>query len=311
MYHTSCRSGRDLLLTSAKRASLTLDTTRGHPYSQWVACLSAAKQLLARRPQHSRTDLALYADSFSYSASICSLILSELQGPNITRLVIIAFSHIDSSTLTLLLHQAAAAFPQLDAIELVSCACPLPPPSVFPKLTDISIALAPSYDRPDSDGKVHLPPAELLTSVSQYLHQLTDIDIVRHEGFERSPTQQPPLSFPWHHLLTPQTTTHTLTVFSTSDPLTDELLGLLLQSAPALETLSVSRLQLGSDHRGEQWVLKDLNVPGEEADPAETMQCLSRLPSRDAGRLHVELGCPVVLTVTSAEVSCLSATDVS
>lgn len=202
----------------------------------------------------------------------------------------------------MVLHQAAAAFPQITQLELSACACPLPPPSALPKLTTLLLSIPATYDMPGSDGKVHLPPAELLSSVSQYLAQLTDLDISRDKGYKSGPAPPPPLKFPWHHLFTPHTTTHTLTDFTTSDPLTDELLGLLLRSAPALNTLSVSAVQLGSDHSDSAWVLVRLSLTDEQVESHGVYGSVTRLPNCGEGRTEVSFDGEVSLVATSSTV---------
>ncbi len=111
-------------------------------------------------------------------------------------------------------------------------------------------------------------------SIAKYLPQLTSLTLDTCDD--------------WTVVFKPASTTHTLTSFSTVQPLTDELLTALLDHAPALTQLSVSEISNDLDGYSErEWGLEQLAVrrlPQEMySSQSHVLDVLAALPRRRGG----------------------------
>ncbi len=103
------------------------------------------------------------------------------------------------------------------------------------------------------------------------LPQITHLDIEfwgdRDEGSQPAP---------WHAIFCQASTTHTLTHLVMHETLTDELVWVLVQHAPALSHLTVLNLLVKADHSGREWGVRELVVT-EKRFECEAVH-LARLP---------------------------------
>ncbi len=118
-----------------------------------------------------------------------------------------------------------------------------------------------------------------LCSIAPFTTQLTSITL--------SGDMSPAFDFDWDLLFTAPS--HTLTHFSTNTELDDTLLGILLDSAPALKCVSVDMISLDEDtHMNRTWAVETVCVESEE----DGLECVRYLPKRaDGGSVTVKGPC--------------------
>lgn len=327
---TAGRPYRDHVLRTAGWANLTLDATAGEPLPAWLQRVrEAGDRLRTRGTLPTSIEVYLNRTPECVAASTACITLLQGAGPGVTELSVWfspeperahpdhlihhVFSKdaytreldawwradqadIDCTQVTAFTQLAAAAFPALTSLWLDGCSCALPPPAQLPQLAHVSFA-APTL----SDTA--------LISIAPHLTYLKSV----HIGATHSPA-----SIQWPLLFTTDTPTHTLTSFSTDQWLTDELVGLLLDNAPALTELSVRGVRCAGVHRDRVWGVEDLYIQteGPESIGVSTLLGLP-LCASDARRLcvHGENLREVKLEVTGVEVShspapCHTQTDV-
>ncbi len=165
-----------------------------------------------------------------------------------------------------------SVFPNLTSINFGLALYPLPPPNHMPQLRDVTASS--SFRHSDS-------ALAFIDSVALYLPQLDSLGLggVCVRAYETAA---------WKRLFHPASTSHTLTHFDASSRLTDELLTLLLNHAPALTQLEVGGLheELG-DHSGKEWGVGCVRV-GSLRGFKKGTTALSKLPRlRGGGRVVI------------------------
>ncbi len=144
--------------------------------------------------------------------------------------------------------RALSCLTGLRALSLRLGACVLPSPSQISQLTYLDIQIPTGFDAQALSDAYY--------SLGLYLPQLIALTVT-----ELSHPQMPEAQPRWSHIFTAQSTSHTLTHFSTYNTLTDRLLGLLVNHAPALTHLSVGGMSVASDTcRQRQWRVKEFCV---------------------------------------------------
>lgn len=254
---TSCKAGRDLVLQSAPKARLEVTCSQQQANEAWGKRLACIQQALSvRRSTHGATTLAVICDrdyDRDYSDSkgkkredqgpACLALIPERlagAGESITELQVWSTHQIST---TAFLTSAAPHFPNLRTLDLQIFPAALPSPTALPKLTQLSIDF---YCGP-YDGA-----AMICESISALITQLTSLEFSACDHWPD----------PWPVILSPETTTTTLTKLSTRYPLDDTLLGLLLSHTPSLTHLGVSEVILSWEgtYTGREWGLQQLCV---------------------------------------------------
>lgn len=260
---SASRGTRDWVLQTAPTAVLCIDTFAVHQRhlssppnpDPWPQQLSAVQQALQTRGALPTTLIVVLAED-TYCAEVCEDLLTALEGvgSGMTGFALHNLSPPAGKTATEVLHRAAAVFPALQSLTLHGAACKLPAASALRGLRELRVA-----------GQASIKAA------LAFVTQLTSLEITN----ARRPA--------WPRLFSPITTTHTLTHFSTDELLTNELLGLLLEHAPALAQLRVNSVgELSKQHSDRQWKLRSLGVRN-----SVYMARLAWLPSSTHGRVEV------------------------
>lgn len=304
---TSCRAGRDLVLTRAPQFTLQLKTSKNQSArsSQWSKQLAAVNSALTTRAQYPTT-LVLTCDSTPHSTSALQLIASKLTGApqGVHKLSLVGPAHQYSQVGGFVLKPLASALPHLTSLSLHHCTCSLPNPAHLPCLTHLTVTLPPPQDDSTSssgtdsdssdDSAADLPqmvPAhDLFRSVAPYTTQLTSLKLLsatetaeNDEGVEEVAD---PVLYPWP-LLFPAATS-TLTTLSVAACLCDTLLGLLLDRVQQLALLQCHEPAMEADiHRDRQWAIESLTIVlDSEYNP--TLGVLTGLPRSTATPVDVE-----------------------
>ncbi len=252
----------------------------------WERRLTAARQALAQRSGKS-TDVVLLGyepdqdapGSQQQTTDRLSVIPQQLQGAGsgVTKLAVEHTGLLPPTFLT----TAASAFPHLHTLSVDQCTCPLPLPAQMPQLRTLQVTIPPpSYNTNDGVWEEHPTTLAVLQSIAAHLPQLTSLDI----SLEQSEGEEA-FNLPWQEILTPASTTHTLTHLTTTDELTDTLITRLIDHAPAIQHVSVAGLYVQTDfhEQGRQWGLQSLVLSCEELYADE----LALLPACTAGPLSV------------------------
>ncbi len=177
---------------------------------------------------------------------------------------------------------AAPALASLTALDTQVWPAALPEPAALPSLTSIEVSCD-SFLSISSEASKDSLIEGLFLSTAPYMQQLETLSIEIQK--ERADPLLP-------HLLTPHTTSHTLSHLDLSVALTDTLITLITQYAPNLRSFAAHGIHI-RDNSNVQWGLEELFVYEcweERVDDA----LLVRLPRRASGRLevvalHVEL----------------------
>ncbi len=253
------RGARDVVLQSAPRITLRLDLTGSGDIDVGVRQLEGVVQRL-----HTRGTLpvALRVQCLNspVSSTLTALLPPALQGAGagVTEMTLeytdgpldgaLDGAAVDQRVAEFFLQRTAAVLPNLRSLNLQHWYCTLPPPHLVPRLTQLSIT---------GEHRLQGEPAIAAhRSVALLLPQLSSFT------YEGGAWPNPASGQEGRNALvfTPASTTHTLTRLVTSDSLTDELLGLLLQHAPALRELCVRESALTTSHRGSTWELQQLHI---------------------------------------------------
>ncbi len=183
--------------------------------------------------------------------------------------------------LPLCLQAVAQAVPSLTSLTVNHCIASIPAPSLLPHLTHIDLT---------TEQEV---VDEICSSIAPFLPQirsltlnccLPDLDL---DYFEDSDTEDD-TGIPWRTLFAPDQITHTLTTLTTNAPLTDWLVELILDHAPAMRDLTTASLAVGLDwvERGKEWEVQRLCFTQYDIDIHAG--CLALLPSTKEGHVCVE-----------------------
>ncbi len=281
----SCKAGRGWVLQTARSARLTLDCTFTQPELRRVAPSLRARgtaptTLVVQCGERSSPQMVC----LEQRARACLAALPEHLagcGSGITELRIeIAEVPVSVSSF---LHNVAPHLSNLTALHLDISPFPLPHPSLFPSLTRLTFGAELLNGRWEEGLKAEY--AALCSSVAAYMGQLTHLHY-RHRAASREP---------WPVLFTPTTITHTLTSLESSEYLTAELVGLLLDHTPQLQRLAVPGIKRFFEepdaYRERQWRVQHLCVSLTGVD----FSCLAALPRCAAGQLTMVLEEPKLI----------------
>ncbi len=245
---TACPAGRDWVLEAAPRVTLTLDTTAEQTPAQWQRRISTLSSTLSARGSRAvRLDIA--CDGSTQSSAAGYVLPSLLPGLDVAvtelgmRSISTAPGQFLYTPMISLLHAAVSAFaPHLTTLSLDPCPCALPPPDLLPQLRSLTLTT------PTLDAEELQLEREVVRSIAPYTTQLTSLVINRD-------------SDDWHIEwpdLTPATPSNTLTSLSISSMIDEELLELVTEKLPALQSLRGARLRIDEDFSDRVWGVREL-----------------------------------------------------
>ncbi len=262
----SGRAGRDYVLGRAPRAQLRLSVDSGEG-DVWGQRLHAVAQCLRTRGTLP-TSLRLQCSHSPDTPTLLAAVPPALQGAGagVTEIAVVfprsgsvfldAPENHAGDSVTQFLQQIAPVLPGLSSLSLQWCFFTLAPPPAFPSLTALSLLL------PNTGSGLW---SSLFISAGRYLPQLRSLEIITpRDGYT-----------PWQYLFTPAHITHTLTHFTTISQLNDQLLSLLVNHVPALQSITSRGVYILSDYSHRQWALKQL-VTGQKHVGLEMLACLPR-----------------------------------
>ncbi len=323
---SSCRGGRDLALTHAGKAALTLRCADAEPDAGWTRQLAAVRQALSVREARP-TRLAVRCRSLSASKALATNVTSEAARKDtdsaagssaqwLERLMLLPtqLSGVGNGVAELHVSHVPRGWCARPLLSLLAGACPnisslvyrqcgvseetfgLPPAAQWPRLSSLTIK--------DGFENGYEPIAQgLLQRVAPYVAQLVSL---------RIPKCSPgPEGEVWHHLFPPSPpppTTLPLTHLSICDVLTDQLLSKLLNHAPNLKTLSVAGVNIHTEaYRDREWGVKQLVLSrGWRVESESVMMALPLLPKPQSARVSVSgdtHSFDIVFKIESDEVS--------
>ncbi len=286
----SCRGGRQLALTHARKATLMLHCAHRVPDEGWQAQLVAVRQALSvRGAQSTRVKLRPFIalgdgpDPYLWVARM-GLVPGMLWGVGrgVTELDVDLESWSQTGALSSTL---ASSFPNITSLTLMGSM--LPTPALWPRLQSIDV----SSHRGEEKW--------LLQTIADYLPQLKSLKLPSDYHGRRDWSSLFGRSY-YHPVHSP------LTHFEANSTLTDQVAVRLTVVAPGLEHLSVYRIAADTgQYTDAPWSLKHLQIT-ERMDAAEVLPALARLPRPVGGRMSVMVGgakqFPVTLNVTTNEV---------
>ncbi len=263
---------QSLVFRNAPTAQFTLSLDSYVGQAEWKQRLQAAEKGLRRRGAVLPTAAVLQIGDSGVEADSLDAIAPALQnaGAGVTALTVeyprelhhywYELAGEDQAAHRRLLQNVATALPNLRSLTLRECVCPLPPPTVFPLLADLSVTGLFAGDEIDD---------ALEFSIAKLLRQVTTFTCVEnYDGFkpawgflfDAAGSQHATLAAFQHARrndnlgpLTPLPLT-TLTV-----PQLDEfVIEPLLRHAPALQRLTVDGVELGDDYRDRVWGVRQL-----------------------------------------------------
>lgn len=248
-FFSSCRAGRDLILQRHDSVRLNIDCTAAMQPAQREQQLSVLRDVL--RVRETDTDLKVICNNTRQCTQVLMSVPGALQG---------AAQHIDFVQLSCLdyrqapstyhvvefLTAAAAAFPALRRLWLDDVIGPLPLPEQLPRLQWLTV----HWGQPGANQSAAI--GRLSDSIRSHLPTLHSLSI-------RFSVTAP---FSWQRLLSPENPAAHLKRLTAHTALTDELCGLILNHAPALEYLSVASIQIfkPDSWAQRQWGLKELSL---------------------------------------------------
>ncbi len=249
----SCRGGRDLVLAWAPKARLSLALPPTGPVDKVARRLQHISDALAKRGERLPTHLQLVAQhqqppDSSEQEAVLSLLESTLtaRAACITQLTI---GHTQPGQGMQAAARALSCLTALRSLSIIQGACVLPPQlSQLSQLTYCHIQIPTGFD---AEAK-----RDMYNSIGRSLPQLIALRVTEDSHYRLHEVQPR-----WSYIFTAQSTSHTLTHFSTYNTLSDELLSLLVNHAPALTHLSVGTMLLTADTcRQRQWRVKELHA---------------------------------------------------
>lgn len=261
---SASKAGQAWALRTSPKAQCVLDATAPTPADVWAARLDRVCDALITRgalPTALKVVCGVYkCCEDQMDTERCQAIAAVLAGhaAGVTDLHVSGCKRVPiSPELTAFYHGIPAVFPSLRCLTLMPCPTPLPPPTGFPQLRELHVSLD-LADRMLNEHQSGEVVDACLVSIAPYLPQLTAITVDSHgdAGFEW------PALFTgvpeWPRKLRPCSTT--LTTFSTTESLTDELCRLLRHCTPSLRRLRVDRLDLNQDHSHREWGVRFLSL---------------------------------------------------
>ncbi len=279
---TASKSGQTWVLTTTPTIQLKLYTTEVESIDEWGARLTRHCEALAARGALPAS-LRVSCDDSAESAAACEAIVGAFSGSGVRVTDIQVHDEAEQrpcAVYTAFLQRAMADFAHLRGLSLHPCPTSLPPPAALPRLRQLHL----SIDRFRSTDEVSY---SCLRSCAAYLLQLTvfSIDDSHYADY-------------WPLLFNPATTTHTLTHFTYEMPVYDELLGPLLQHAPALNELHVGVLSMEADYSEKQWAVRRLSL-----EYPHDISALLRLPTCSTGIVWVGIDLETEVIIDTAQVS--------
>ncbi len=286
---TSCRAGRDQALQSASHVTLTLNTiNRIGDTAAWrrrVGVLGAALQARGAKPTRLSVTYSDTRDSLRLCVLAVPLLMEAPAAFTELSLRVIDTLVDDGETIRRLMCMFTSAASQLTRLDITSPYISIPHPFHLASLKHISADLR-------TDMWLEQAPIEhpdSLSALAPYLPQLTSLSL----------TLNSPQGTLWEELFLPGVVSHSLTHFTTSTWLTDELMQRLLNHTPALKELQVGQLSLaepvGYGYR--QWGVQQLVFEtGTEAE------VLAGLPASTAGTVCYSMQY-LMMSAVSVEVS--------
>lgn len=266
---SSCRGGRELALTHARKATLMLRCANRPPDAGWRAQVAAVRQALrVRGARPTRVDLEPASwfckdpDSYVWLVRL-AIIPGQLLdvSAGVTELY---FRGCSNSTAIAAL---ATTFPNITHFKGPQ----VPPPSYWPRLTSLVLRSV--------DGYTRAAEKALWSLVAPYLPQLTTLEL---------PQCHYPSGgvIPWRALFPRELATNLpLTTFTTHEVLTDKLLSKLLTHTPHLEQLTVWGLAVSAEgFRDRVWRVKRLNVAYWVTERSSVLPAVAALPRLSSGR---------------------------
>lgn len=264
------RAGREWVLGRAKAAKLNLPASPAPTLIDWEQQLAAARQTLGIRGlMPSALNLQTIGGVESSSLRSVPEALTGV-GAGITHLTIrLGGGGPYGEDFRRFLHEMVSALPNLCSLDFNHDSCALPQPTHLPQLTALS-AIMPTFDQ-------HQIVSRVEDSVSALLTQLRSLSLREHM----------PQDVSWHvgsRIFAQRSQTLTQLTLQRA-LLNDQLVGLLLQHAPALQQLSVGSVSLEADHMDRQWQVKQFGVIRQPS-----MEQLARLPgSTCQGRVQIAM----------------------
>ncbi len=238
---TSCRKGRDWVLQDASQIAIKLDTRaeQGGGYHQ----LRAVRRALETRGVLPARLVAVTSCNAS-SLAACQRLFRGLRGAcaglgtlKIQVMAPVAEKRAQSALEGVLSRTVAAiaAAVRRPPAE-ITLSKVLPQPAHFPSVRELVIS-----------GETCLSD-HALQHLATFIPQLTTLRV-----------QQPTYTGLWPAVFSPASASRTLTCLSTGGTLTDELLGLLLEHAPALQSVEVHTVDVRSwQYRNREWRVQTL-----------------------------------------------------
>ncbi len=272
----SGRAGCDFVLQYAPRAELRLDQNSKEPIVKVSGQLISALQRFGTRPHSAQgtAGLTITGTESSVNGALLVLLLPALHGAGAGITQLNFSTGLDQQMLSYFLLQAASALPNLRSLSFTGSICSLPPPSAIPKLTELCI-------QGSRWRECNATAEAVCDSVTALLPQITALEL-SNKYIEEDQPQTYALSL----IFTPQSITHTLTRYSTTDVLTDQLVSLLVKHAPSLEQLTVRTISLDTDHSSSTWGVKQLVFKGWKSSAAR-LRSFGCLPASTAGQVEV------------------------
>ncbi len=280
---TTCRAGRDGVLSTAPRARLTLLLTAQRlKDGSWQRQLTAAQQALTKRGRL-RTALTVKCGQ---GKAVCSSGAQNLAaflkaaGKHINELRLECTGNTKPIQYKTLLQAMSDGLGSITSLDLQGCACVIPSPTKLPSLTSIVMTSIPNTK-------------DIIASITTIVPQVTKLQYTprfsdKEETFTALLTRVP-------------TPYHALTDLNLDLPLNDELLGLLLiDRAPVLKRLTVYDVILTSDqYVTKQWALAEVDIQRPIVQDAQskfdneidmdTINSLAYLPESTTNRMCIKI----------------------
>ncbi len=293
---TACPAGRDWVLESAPKVTLSIDTTDDRFPTVWLQRCSKLREALTRRgsrPVHLAVMCKDHELGSPHNLAECLMLPSlcfDGAGRAITHLSVTDERstpyplHITAPLLVNIAAQTIGS--QLTSLTLHPCPQPLPLPQSLPSLQHLDVRLMSGYDYIETIRE------DIYRSVGSHIPHLTSLTLDDSEY--EYPT-------PWGVMFEAECVTNTLTTLTTDRCLTDELVEFLFEFAPNMARLSVRDISIIDDLGGCEWGVREIEIKcWDDSDTASVFN----LPVCKAGPVMVVIGgrCPLDIVVDSAEV---------
>ncbi len=232
---------------TAPPAAPISDSAADQLYSAWSSRADVLRQTLAARGalgvavhvMHDSTPASEYACAVGVPALLCdsgamitalSVRQTDPHNPRLTDFLPPA---------TDLLHTLTPILgPHLTTLSLNPCTCTIPPPDALPNLRHLSITVLQNSE--DTEDSVH--------SLVPHLAQIESLAVTDDRDY-----------IDWEEL-EPAQPSQSLTTFTHSGSVTDEVLGFLLDHAPKLKVVHMEAIGVVSDFGDDLWPIQDLII---------------------------------------------------